>query len=192
MAKSAPAFPFAPDEIVVALDGFASYPNIVVAKGTRLRASSEAVQRNPMFFCRDGLTVMEMQNLLEQRFPRHEPTQHVPIMREEVELRPEDSMLCVKGVRGRHRDGDTHLAPAPEVVGAGAHVPKDHPLIKLFPDSFDLLDQAIAARLHHHGGEVYVGPAGRARELECEAVLLGRPPTRVGSSRGTYRPTRLR
>jgi hypothetical protein len=50
MPKTAPPFPFAPDEIVVALDGFASYPNIVVAKGTRLRASSEAVQRNPDLF----------------------------------------------------------------------------------------------------------------------------------------------
>jgi hypothetical protein len=79
---------------------------------------------------------MEMQNLLEQRRPRHEPTQHVPIMREDVELRPEDSMLVVKGVRGRHRDGDTHLAPAPLVLEVGALVPKDHPLMKLFPDSF--------------------------------------------------------
>jgi hypothetical protein len=136
MPKQATAPPFADDEIVVCLDGFASYPNIVVAKGTRLRASSEAVRRNPDLFCRDGLTAMEMQNLLEQRRPRREPEQHVPIMREEVELRPEDSMLCVKGVRGRHQDGDAHLAPPMHVIPAGSHVTKDHPLVKLFPDSF--------------------------------------------------------
>lgn len=134
--QTAPAFPFTDDEIVVCLDGFASYPNIVVPKGTRLRASNEAVQRNPDMFCKDGLTTAEMTKLYQERRPPLEETQHVPIMREEVELRDEDAMLAVKGVRGRHRDADTHLAPPPYVIPAGSHVTKDHPLVKLFPDSF--------------------------------------------------------
>jgi len=152
--QSVPAAPeFAPDEIVVALDGFASYPNITVAKGSRLRASSEAVQRNPLMFCRDGLTAEEMATLRDQRFPRPEPTQHQPIMREEVELTDENAVICIRGVRGTHADGDSHLGPRPLAVAVGAKVNKRDAIVKANPDCF-----------------IAVVPEGLTREMSVRAV----------------------
>lgn len=136
MAKqsAAPAFPFAPDEIVVCLESFAGYPEIVVKAGARLRADHEAVQRYPGMFAKDGLSDQEMARLLEERRPPREIAQHVPITREEEPLTDENSVLCIRNIRGT-LDGDTHLA-RPLAVAIGMKLAKTEPIVKANPDCF--------------------------------------------------------
>jgi hypothetical protein len=136
MAKQAPAFPFADDEIVVALDSFATYPNIQVHKGARLRASHDAVRRNAGMFVKDGPSDAEMATIYEQRRPPREITQHTPITREEEPLTDEDAVLCIRGVRGVHRDGDSHLGPRPLAVAVGVRLNKRELVVKANPDCF--------------------------------------------------------
>ena len=101
-----------------------------------MRASHPAVRNNPDMFAPDGLSNDEMATLYEQRRPRREPEQHVPIMREEVELREEDAVLCVKAIRGGYADGDTHLGPRPLAVPLGAKLNKSDPVVKRNPGCF--------------------------------------------------------
>jgi len=134
--QAAPAFPFAESDIVVCLESFAAYGGIEVSRGARLRASHEAVQKHPQRFCKDGLSDGEMAQLREARRPPREVTQHTPIIREEVELTDEQAVLCIRGVRGAHRDGDTHLAPRPLAVPVGARLGKRDAIVKANPDCF--------------------------------------------------------
>ena len=133
-AAPAAAFPFAPDEIVVCLQSFAGYPEMVVKAGALLRADSEAVRRHPNMFAKQGLSDQEMRNLVESRQPQREISEHVPRFDQPKPLIDEDCVLCVKTVRGIG-DGDVHLA-RPVAIPVGAKLPKDDKIVKAFREHF--------------------------------------------------------
>ena len=59
MAK-APAFPFSPTEIVIALETFHGYPNVTVRQGTRFRGDNPIVHTWPDRFIADGASDDEL------------------------------------------------------------------------------------------------------------------------------------
>jgi len=75
----APAFPFAPDEIVEALETWAGSGNVLVKQGTRLRASHELVHRWPEKWIRDGASDDEKVQARHHLRPEPEPAQHEPL-----------------------------------------------------------------------------------------------------------------
>lgn len=134
MAKSAPPHPFADDQIVIALEAFAGYPDIVVKAGERLRGGDEVVRRWPEKFASDGLSVNEMRRLYSELRPPIEYAPHVPIAEQPQPLADEDAVVCIRNIRAA-QDGDSHLGQ-PVVVGVGMLMPKSHPLVKARRDCF--------------------------------------------------------
>jgi hypothetical protein len=109
MAKqTAPAFPFAPDEIVEALETWAGSGNVLVKQGTRLRGSHELVRRWPEKWIRDGASDDEKVQARHRLRPEPEPAQHVPLAVAPKPLLDEDAVLCIRALHGAG-DGDTDL-----------------------------------------------------------------------------------
>jgi hypothetical protein len=139
MAKTptAPAFPFARDEIVESVEAFWAWGprgDVFVKLGARLRADEDVVQRHPEKFVRDGSTDAEKQRALETAHPYQEPEPHTPFITRPEPLRDENAVLCTQNVRA-NADGDAHLARS-LVVAVGQKVGKDERIVTQFPDSF--------------------------------------------------------
>jgi hypothetical protein len=152
MAKqTAPAFPFAPDEIVEALETWAGSGNVLVRQGTRLRASNALVHRWPEKFIRDGMSDDEKVLARHRLRPEPEPTQHVPLATPAKVLLDEDAVICIRTLHGAG-DGDTHLG-RPLALPAGARLRRDDRMVKANRDHF-----------------VPVVPAGRTRKNSVRAL----------------------
>jgi hypothetical protein len=103
MAKQvAPSFPFAPDEIVVAIQSFAAWGNLQVKAGARLRGDDAAVRSQPQNFILDGTTDAEKHRALQALTADadHSPTQHIPRTALPKPLRDEDAVIVIKRIPG--------------------------------------------------------------------------------------------
>ncbi len=152
MAKQiAPAFPFAPDEIVEALETWAGSGNVLVKQGTRLRASHELVHRWPEKWIRDGASDDEKVQARHHLRPEPEPAQHEPLAKPAPVLLDEDAVLCIRPIHGA-ADGDTHLG-RPLALPAGARLRRTDKIVKANPAHF-----------------VNIVSAGRTRENRVRAL----------------------
>ena len=150
MAK-APAFPFSPTEIVIALETFHGYPNVTVRQGTRLRGDNPIVHTWPDRFIADGASDDELTRARQKLHPEPAPQQHVPLANPPKPLLDEDSVICIKPIFGS-ADGDSHLGNA-LALAAGTRMHRDSPLIASNRDAF-----------------VPVVPEGRTRENSVRAL----------------------
>ena len=100
MAKPVAATPFAPDDIVVAIQSFAAYGNIACKAGARLRGDDAAVRSQPQNFILDGTTDAEKHRALQALTPDLPPTQHVPTTSLPKPLRDEDAVIVLKRIPG--------------------------------------------------------------------------------------------
>jgi hypothetical protein len=122
-------------EVVVALMSYASdRPHDTIVKaGARLRADSPIVRANPLFYAEDGLSTGEMAQLIQQRFPAHEPQQHIPLASPPKLVQDEECVICVQrigGGGGLTERGDT-LA-----IEVGTRVARNDPRIQKHLDHF--------------------------------------------------------
>lgn len=139
MAKqtAAPPFPFQldPPETVECLEGFAGDGEVIMRQGGMLRADHPIVRRWPEKFIRLGSSDSEKFAQLQRIHPLLEPTQHVQLIKPTPVLLDEDAMICVKTIRGPHRDGDVHLVN-PVMLEVGTRVHKNDPVVKGWRDHF--------------------------------------------------------
>jgi hypothetical protein len=146
MAKqTAPAFAFAPDEIVEALETSAGSGNLLVKQGTWLRASHELVHRWPEKWIKDGASDDEKVQARHRLRPEPEPTQHVPLATAAKPLLDEDAVICVRSLHGV-AGGDSHIG-RPLALPVGARLSKDAKIVKANPSHFVAI--VSAGRLPH-------------------------------------------
>lgn len=125
---------FKPDEVVVAYTTFAT-DDYVIRRGTRLRASHTAVQRNPHWFVADGTVTNEIPNVfagVEVAQPAAEFYKPAPAI-------PDDEAVVATVAFSVSIDGVRHN------VLDGQRLHRDHPIVKKEPQFFQTVPLPVVA-----------------------------------------------